>query len=944
MADSRLASLAKASARLTAAPTLAEAIGIAAEEARAIIGAHQSAIHLSVDGQAAKAIHHVSLSEKYAGWRDRDPAANHARLRRLMPNGNGPLRLTQAQLEKHPNWPGGGGTVDEGPPLRGCLAAPLGDSGREPAGLIYLSDKSKGNFTAEDALVLAQLADLATLAIRNFHLRETVGSASAGDARPPAGIEEEASFRYLFDKNPTPMWVYDLGSLAFLEVNQAALQHYGYSRAEFLAMRITDIRPSEDLPRLMELIADRAPGLRYVGTWRHRLKSGTIIDVDISSATIDFRGRPAVLVVARDITHQVRTEGALRAVEARFQSIVQNAPFVTYVKDTEGRYLFYNRESERVFHITGTEFIGKTIRDVYPEAADSALIDDLDRQVVETGEPVVTEVRMPSTTELEWALVIKFPIRDEDGRIVGIGGFDLDVAKQKRAELALEQSEAQRQATEQRFARIVNLVQEGIWIHVGGTILFANPAAARLFGAPAAEALIGRSIFSLLHPEDRERAIERTRTATATRAAVPLQEMRLIGLDGQTRIAELQAVPFEEEGRLHIVSSGRDVTAQREAEARLHQVQKMDAVGQLTGGVAHDFNNLLTVIIGNLDLNRSRLPAEIRPAIEQALRAAERGAALTHRLLAFSRRQTLIAEPLDLNRLAADMEDLLRRTLGEHVEIEMKLPAALWPALADKSQVENALLNLAINARDAMSDGGKLTIETGNMHLDDDYVAHNADMTPGDYVMLAVTDTGAGMSPDVVERAFEPFFTTKGVGKGTGLGLSMIYGFAKQSRGHVKIYSEVGHGTTVRLYLPRPSDSARAEAAGPPSTQHPRGGETILVVEDDVQVRSFVLAQLRDLGYLVIEAADGPAAQQILESDATIDLLFTDVVMPGGMTGRQLAEAAKQRRPGLKTLFTSGYTEDSVQRLGQMDPGVRLLSKPYRRHDLAMRIREALDA
>ena len=513
----------------------------------------------------------------------------------------------------------------------------------------------------------------------------------------------------------------------------------------------------------------------------------------------------------------MRTEAALRATETRFQAIVQNAPFVTYVKDTEGRYLFYNRESERVFHITGTEFIGKTIRDVYPEAADSALIDDLDRQVVETGEPVVTEVRMPATTELEWALVIKFPIRDEDGRIVGIGGFDLDVAKQKRAELALAQSEAQRQATEQRFARIVDLVQEGIWIHVGGTILFANPAAARLFGAAAAEDLIGT--LDILPaaprgPRTRPRAHARR---TATRAAVPLREMRLIGLDGQTRIAELQAVPFEEDGRLHIVSSGRDVTAQREAEARLHQVQKMDAVGQLTGGIAHDFNNLLTVIIGNLDLSRSRLPAEIRPAIEQALRAAERGAALTHRLLAFSRRQTLIAEPLDLNRLAADMEDLLRRTLGEHVEIEMKLPAALWPALADKSQVENALLNLAINARDAMPDGGKLTIETGNMHLDDDYAAHNADVTPGDYVMLAVTDTGVGMPPDVVERAFEPFFTTKGVGKGTGLGLSMIYGFAKQSRGHVKIYSEVGHGTTVRLYLPRPSDIARAEAAAPPS-------------------------------------------------------------------------------------------------------------------------------
>ncbi|HUL10156.1 MAG TPA: PAS domain S-box protein, partial [Candidatus Acidoferrum sp.] len=560
-------------------------------------------------------------------------------------------------------------------------------------------------------------------------------------------------------------------------------------------------------------------------------------------------------------------------------------------------------------------------------------------------EPVVAEVRMPNTTELEWALVIKFPIRDADGRIVGIGGFDLDVAKQKRAELALAQSEAQREATEQRFARIVDLVQEGIWIHLGGTIRFANPAAARLFGAARPEDLLGRSIFSLLHPDERERALERTRVATATGQGVPVAEMRILGLDGRSRIAELHGVPFMQDGELHIISSGRDVTDQREAEARLYQAQKMDAVGQLTGGVAHDFNNLLTVIIGRLDIELKRLPEEVRPAIEQALAAAERGAALTHRLLAFARRQTLIAAPLDCNHMLTGMEDLLRRALGEPVEVEMRPGADLWPASADRGQVENALLNLAINARDAMPGGGKLMIETRNVHLDDDYAAHNNDVTVGDYVMLAVTDTGTGMASEVLERAFEPFFTTKGVGKGTGLGLSMIYGFAKQSRGHVKIYSEVGHGTTVRLYLPRLTDApAPAEAsavAHPPA--HPRGGETILVVEDDGQVRAFVLGQLRDLGYRVLEAADGPEAQAILASDAAIDLLFTDVVMPGGLTGRQLADAAKRRRPELKMLFTSGYTEDSVHRLGQLDLGVRLLSKPYRRQELAQRIREALD-
>jgi signal transduction histidine kinase/CheY-like chemotaxis protein len=422
-------------------------------------------------------------------------------------------------------------------------------------------------------------------------------------------------------------------------------------------------------------------------------------------------------------------------------------------------------------------------------------------------------------------------------------------------------------------------------------------------------------------------------------------EMRLLRDDGKVSTVAIHAVSFRQDGRMHVMASARDVTAQREAEALLHQAQKMESVGQLTGGVAHDFNNLLTVVIGSLDAVIDRAPAELRALIEGALRAAERGATLVRQMLAFSRRQTLIPEALALNDLAAGMEHLLKRTLGEHIEIEMKLAPGLWPALADKAQVESALLNLAINARDAMPDGGKLTIETGNHHLDADYAAHNAEVTPGDYAMLAVTDTGTGMPPEVIEHAFEPFFTTKGVGKGTGLGLSMIYGFAKQSGGHLKIYSEVGHGTTLRLYLPRQRASTAAEAAvpAPAVDQHPRGGETILVVEDDPLVRNFVVQQLRDLDYTVLEAADGPQARRLLESDAPIDLLLTDVVMPGGVTGRELAEGAQRRRPALRTLYTSGYTENSIVHQGKLDAGVHFLSKPFRRQDLALKVREVLD-
>ncbi len=534
----------------------------------------------------------------------------------------------------------------------------------------------------------------------------------------------------------------------------------------------------------------------------------------------------------------------------------------------------------------------------------------------------------------------------DDPRLESVLVSLLDVTELKRAEEALRAGEQRLRASEQRHRQVVDLIQEGVWLHADGKVLYANPYAVQMFGAKSQDDLIGRPIMSLVHPDERARAMARTRTVMEETGSVPLAEMRLLTLDGRTMIVAQHATRFIQDDKVHVLVAGRDVTAQREAEAQLQHAQKMESVGQLTGGVAHDFNNLLTVVVGSLDAAVGRAPPELRPLVESALQAAERGAALVRQLLGFSRRQTLIPERLRLNDLAAGMEDLLRRTLGEHVEIEMKVREDLWPAFADKSQVESALLNLAINARDAMPEGGKLTIETDNAHLDGDYAARNAEVTAGDYVTLAVTDTGTGMTAEVLERAFEPFFTTKEVGKGSGLGLSMIYGFAKQSGGHLKIYSEVGHGTTVRLYMPRHVlETAAAPAASRAmAPEQPRGGETILVVEDDPLVRNFVALQLRDLGYSVIEAADGPQARKLLEGGAKIDLLFTDVVMPGGMTGRQVADAAKRQRPNLKILFTSGYTENSIVNHGRLDAGVHFLSKPFRRQDLAIKVREALDA
>ncbi len=394
----------------------------------------------------------------------------------------------------------------------------------------------------------------------------------------------------------------------------------------------------------------------------------------------------------------------------------------------------------------------------------------------------------------------------------------------------------------------------------------------------------------------------------------------------------------------------RDLTERRAADERARQAQKMEGVGQLTGGVAHDFNNLLTIIIGNLetlqrnirrpDLNIDRLER----SVGNAMRGARRAESLTQRLLAFSRQQPLDPKPIDLGRLVTGMSDLLRRTLGEQVTIETVLSGNVWRALADPNQLELAILNLAVNARDAMPSGGKLTLETANVHLDEKYASSQAEVVPGQYVMLAVTDSGAGMTPEVKNKAFDPFFTTKDVGHGTGLGLSQVYGFVKQSRGHVKIYSEVGEGTTIKLYLPRAHAAATEEDVDEASPVAGSSDETVLVVEDDPDVRTYSCETLAELGYTVIAAENAASGLRLLDSNPHIRVLFTDVGLPGGMNGRQLSDEARKRRPDLKVLFTTGYARNAIVHDGRLDPGVDLITKPFTQAALAEKLRDIIDA
>ena len=447
-----------------------------------------------------------------------------------------------------------------------------------------------------------------------------------------------------------------------------------------------------------------------------------------------------------------------------------------------------------------------------------------------------------------------------------------------------------------------------------------------------------------VHQDDFDRCLEIYTSSFDARQSFGMI-YRLRRRDGEYRQILDNGAPFHRGGVFAgYFGSCIDVTDQQAAEAQLRQSQKMDALGKLTGGVAHDFNNILQVISGNLQLldrdvtGNERAERRLRTAHE----AVARGAKLAAQLLAFARRQPLEPKIVNLGRLVRGIDDMLRRAIGEAIDIETVIAGGLWNTFVDPAQMETALLNLAINARDAMEGRGKLTIEAGNASLDDNYAAHNAEVTPGQYVMVAVTDTGAGIAPDILDKVFDPFFTTKPEGIGTGLGLSMVHGFVKQSGGHIKIYSEVGHGTTVRIYLPR--SRQKEDVAGSVDRAAPRAGgrETVLVVEDDEHVRATTAEILADLGYSVLKAKDADSALAIVESGIPIDVLFTDVVLPGALRSQDLARKAQERRATLAVLFTSGYTENAILHGGKLDAGVDLLNKPYTREELARKLQQVL--
>jgi len=643
--------------------------------------------------------------------------------------------------------------------------------------------------------------------LRVLSVFRDVGPRKETEAALRRGIER---YRSLFEAHPHPMWVYDQESLAIVAVNDAAVEHYGWTREEFLRMTLRDLRPPEEVPQLVEYLKQQVPGIRRGIHWRHRKKDGTRIEVLVDSHEIEFGDRPARVVMATDITQHVQAEEALRGSEAKYRSLVENLEQSVFLKDRDLSFVAVNQPFCRSVSKTEAEIVGRTDYDLYPRRLAEKYRAD-DHRVLEQGQRVEVEEQSLIAGQPRTVRIVKTPVKDDRGTIVGVLGI--------------------------------------FW----------------------------------------------------------------------------------------------DVTDQRALESQLRQAQKMEAVGQLAGGVAHDFNNLLTVILGNLSLVLSRWPPgeEGREMLVAASKGGQRAADLVRQLLGFSRRSVLRAQSLDLTAQVAETVAMLKRTIDPRIAVEVLSETDLWPVHADPGQINQVLMNLCLNSRDAMPDGGRLTLETTNVVIDEGLTRFIADAQPGDYVRLRVRDTGHGIPPEVRSRIFDPFFTTKERGKGTGLGLAMVFGIVKQHQGWIECRSETGRGTTFDVFLPR-SQAAPTQAVSVSRPMPQRGTETILLVDDEAMIRQLGSQILRQQGYQVLVAENGWQALTVYQRErGRIDLVILDLTMPQ-VSGQDTLRHLRKLDPHVRVLYSSGYSADKVTE-SEAEGVLGFLSKPYSPREMAEQVREVLD-
>ncbi|MBR1200908.1 PAS domain S-box protein [Bradyrhizobium sp. AUGA SZCCT0240] len=720
--------------------------------------------------------------------------------------------------------------------------------------------------------------------------------------------------------------------------NSAAERLYGYSAAEAAGKNIAILMPPGRLPEAQDILRRIGWGesIEHNETTRLR-KDGTPVEVSLSISPIKAPSGATIGIskVARDITDSNKTRLALRQQAEELRRVFETSQDLIMVTDSQGSVVQISPSCAVILGYSPGEMIGRSGEDfIHPDHLENSR---QEMRALRRGQrPTIADTRCfhKSGREvwLSWLGVWSQPVR----RFFFVGR---DMTETRRAQETLRESA--------QLARgIINTALDAfVQMDDQGTIADWNSQAENIFGWTRDEA-VGAKLSDLIipyaHRDAHTAGLERfLRTGDGVILGRRL-EIDAMRRDGKEIKVELSVTALKRRNGFVFNGFIRDLTDKIATEDRIRQSEKMEAVGQLTGGIAHDFNNILTVITGTIEILADAVKDEPQlAAITRMIdEAASRGADLTQHLLAFARKQPLEPQETDVNTLIIDTAKLLQRTLGEHVEIESVFEDESCPAIVDPNQLATAILNLALNARDAMPDGGKLIIETGMVVLDEQYARTHNDVRPGRYAMIAVSDTGTGIPAAILDKVFNPFFTSKGPGKGTGLGLSMVYGFVKQSAGHIMIYSEEGHGTTIKMYLPPASGASLA--AGPSHGPTVEGGnETILVVEDDALVRNYVLTQLHSLGYVTLDAGNATEALAIVNAGHPFDLLFTDVIMPG-LNGRQLANEMLKIKPELKVLFTSGYTENAIIHHGRLDEGVLLLAKPYRKSDMAIMIRKAL--
>ncbi len=733
----------------------------------------------------------------------------------------------------------------------------------------------------------------------------------------------------LLDALHDAVLVHDLSG-RFLEANAAACRQLGYSRAELLDRALTDILAPESAMEAAQHVerASRKGGLVFETTYM--VRNGRRMPVEVGSRVIEYDGRPAILNVARDITLRRQADEALRESEERYHAFFeQAADSIVLIDAATGELVEFNDRAHEMLGYAREEFAKLKLPDLEAVESLGEVAEHIEKIVREGADSFETKQRTKGGQ-----------IRDVhvSARAIHIRGKTFlqaiwrDITDRKRAEEALRLTQ---------FS-IDRAADAAFWMSPDGSFVYVNDSACRSLGYSRRE-LLSMTVHDV--DPDFPPEVWTGHWGDLKQQGVLSFESRHRRKDGRVFPVHVMANYLEFGGKEYNFAFARDITEVRQKEEELRQAQKAEAIGRLAGGIAHDFNNQLTVIQGYCDLLLARGAEEGSPRDElQEIRdAAERAHRLTDQLLAFSRKQVLNAKVTNLNDILLEMENPLSRMIGEDIRLSIIPDASLGNVRVDRSQVQQAVINMAVNARDAMPDGGGLTIETANVELNARYVSQHPEATAGKYVMLAVSDTGEGMDDGTAEQIFEPFFTTKEVGKGTGLGLSMVYGFVRQSGGSIQVYSEPGVGTALKVYLPRVYEPEEEPLRTPPAGPSPRGTETILVAEDDRAVRQLILRTLRDRGYAVLGASDAVEALSITDRhEGKIDLLLTDVVMPS-MNGPELAARLRRSQPGVAVLYVSGHTRDAIAHRGVVEEGVYLLPKPFKSGDLARMVRRVLD-